>query len=370
MKFCVSACFPLLICLAQTVAQSGPADTKSAEADLRALDEMVTLKAQKLGDWADQHLIISDVINNIWEQNNWTSEADTFARETALRIERIPPWQFKDRLEAIIGAVKGRYRFDDRQTQQFQQKIFKEMWTMSLKYGPTLMRNVEEMLDTRLRGEPFTAQQVARWAQASAPLMEDMQLDVQRFATEFGEILNEDQRSIYKRDRESLNRRLDYFVQKHEAWKRGEWRVEDWGLQDDLLQHPKSQSELSQKAIDRLIGRSALPYQESTWRRYVRAFVRTYELDEAQKRAGGTILDDLVAQAERYRASNSDEISKLNPSAPADHPVLEPIRRMFAELKARLEVIPTERQRKRALDQAPGSRKPPGSHSRPRNSNR
>ena len=368
MKFCISACFPLLLCLAQAEAQSGIADTKGTEADMQALDEIVTLKAQKLGDWADQHRIISDVINNIWEQNNWTSEADSFARETALRIERIPPWQIKDRMEALIGSVKDRYRFDDRQTQQFQNQLFKEMLTNSLKYGPTLMRNLEEMLDTRLRGEPFTAQQVARWAQASDPLMKDMELDVQRFATEFGETLNENQRSIYKRDRESLNRRMDYFVQKHEAWKRGKWRVEDWGLQDDVLHRPKSQSELAQEAVDRLIGRSAVPDEESTWRRYVRAFVRTYELDEAQKRAGGTILDDLVAQADRYRASKTDEISKLNPGERADHPVLEPIRRMFTELKARLEVIPTERQRKRALDRAPASRKPPGSRSRSRNS--
>ena len=370
MKSCVSACFPLLFCLAQATAQSGIADTKGTEADLRALDEMITLKAQKLGDWADQHRIISDVINNIWEQNNWTSEADTYARETALRIERIPPWQFKDRMEALIGAVKGRYRFDDRQTQQFQQQIYKEMWTMSLKYGPTLMRNAEEMLDTRLRREPFTAQQVARWAQASDPLMKDLELDVQRFATEFGQILNEDQRSIYKRDRESLNRRMDYFVQKHGDWKQGKWRVEDWGLQDDVLHRPKSQSELAQEAVDLLIGRSALAVEESTWRRYVRAFVRTYELDEAQKRAGGAILDDLVAQADRYRASKADEIRKLDPGQRVNHPMLEPIRRRFTELKARLEVIPTERQRKKALASAPASRKPPGSRSRPRSSNR
>ncbi|MCZ6652826.1 MAG: hypothetical protein O7D91_07350 [Planctomycetota bacterium] len=364
MKFCISACFPLLLCLAVAEAQSGIADTKGTEADMQALDEMVTLKAQKLGDWADQHRIISDVINNIWEQNNWTSEADSFARETFLQIERIPPWQFRDRLEAMMGAVKGRYGFDDRQTQQFQQQVFKDMWAMSLKYGPTLLRNAEEMLDTRLRGEPFTAQQVARWAQASDPLIKDMELDVQRFATEFGEILNERQLSIYKRDRESLNRRMDYFVRKHGAWKRGKWRIEDWGLQDDVLHRPKSQSELAQEAVDRLIGRSALPYQESTWRRYVRAFVRAYELDEAQKRAGGTILDDLVTQADRYRTSKADEISKLNPGERVNHPMLEPIRRMFTELKARLEVIPTERQRKRALDRAPASRKPPGSRSR------
>jgi len=210
---------------------------------------------------------------------------------------------------------------------------------------------------------------VARWARASDPLMKDMERDVQRFATKFGEILKEDQRSIYKRDQESLNRRMDYFVQKHDAWKRGEWRIEDWGLQDDVLHRAKSESELAQEALDRLIGRSALPYQESTWRRYVRAFVRTYELDEAQKRAGGTILNDLVTQAERYRTSKIDEISKLNPSTREDHPVLKPIRRMFTELKARLEVIPTERQRKRALDHAPASRKPPRSPSRSRNPN-
>ena len=165
--------------------------------------------------------------------------------------------------------------------------------------------------------------------------MKDMELDVQRFASEFGEILNENQRSIYKRDRESLNRRMEYFVQKHEAWKRGEWRVEDWGLQDDVLHRPKSQSEVAQEAVDRLIGRSALPDEESTWRRYVRVFVRTYELDEAQKRACGNILDDLVVQADRYRASQADDIRKLNAGERAHHPVLEPIRRMFAELKAR-----------------------------------
>ena len=334
-------------------AQQPERGSDAAPAELQVLDRELTVRAQQLGDWSEQHRIITSVINNIWKQNDWHTEADRFARETAMRVERIPPWQFKDRMNLLIDATRARYRLDENQVRRFQQQLYQEMWGMTLKYGPTLMHNAREMLDTRLQGEPFTAEQVARWAEAFDPLMGDFEKDVKRMSADFGGTLSDAQRKIFERDLESLNKRMTYFVERSEAWKRGKWRAEDWGLQDDPIHYPQVKLRRAQEAMKRALERRVVADDESTWDRYVRNFITSYQLDEAQQKVCTSILDDVVVRARRYRTTHQDAISRLTRVEQADHALLEPLGTMFAELKSRLNAIPTERQRKQALENAP-----------------
>ncbi len=358
------------LCLAAAAGQSHDEHSDAVPLELQALDRELTAKAQQLGDWSEQYHIVTDVINNIWEQNNWNTEADLFARDTALRIQRIAPWKFEDRMEVLVGSVKERYHFDENQTRQFQEKLYQEMWGLTLKYGPALMGNARDMLDTRLRGEPFTARQVARWARAFDPLMKDFEGDVNRIAADFGAMLTDEQRRIFERDLQSVNKRMTHFVQSSEAWKRGAWRAEDWGLQNDPIHQPENKIRLAQNALNQMLERSVLAHDESTWRRYVRGFITLYELDQAQRKACTTILDDMVTRAKRYRAGKGDDIKKLTPIERSAHALLEPVRTMFTELKSRLNVIPTENQRKQAIERAPTTPQHRRSTRRPRNPNR
>ena len=354
----------ILMVLSIAGASAPPAQRESAPAppELEVLDRELTHKAQQLGDWSEQHQILAGVIKNLWRKNKWNSEADRFARDTALRVERIPPWNFDERMDLLISTTKDRYHLDDRQVEQFQQRFYREMWGMTLKYAPVLMKNVNEMLDTRLRGEPFSAEQVADWAWQFDPLMKNFEQDVSRMVSEFGGTLTDQQRRIFDRDVRSLNKRMTHFTQSIESWKRGEWREEDWGLQDDPVHRPGYEKRMARETLNRMLDRRATNYDESTWQRYVRGFIDLHDLDDAQRRVCTAILDDVVARAERYRFGKIEEINKLNRRQRADHPLLAPIRMMFEELKSRLNLIPTESQRKQALEQA--ARSPRGRRSR------
>ena len=272
-------------------------------------------------------------------------------------------WVYRDGAGAVLGHVQ-RYDLDEQQSVRFQNQMYGEMWKMTVKYGPTLMNNAREMLETRLKKEPFTADQVARWANAFDPLMKGFQTDVTRMAGEFGNILTPEQHTVFDRDLKSVNKRMDYFVSRSESWKKGEWRIEDWGLQDDPIHVPVFKKRLAVDAIDRLLNRRVRPQDEDSWRRYVRGFVKMYDLDAAQQQVCSSILEDLLARAGRYRVLKGREIRQLTAQQRRDHALLQPLREMFVELKSRLNLIPTERQYKRALARAPVL---PKSTRRPRN---
>ncbi|MCH8853095.1 MAG: hypothetical protein IID41_10650 [Planctomycetes bacterium] len=354
----------LLLSAGMLLAQSlggGPDDLPQ---ELQILDRELAAKTQQLGDWSEQYQIVSDVIHNVWSQNNWKTEADLFARDTALQIQQVPPWKLEDRMDLLVEAAGQRYHLDEQQSTRFQNQMYGEMWKMAIKYGPTLMNNAREMLETRLRKEPFTADQVARWANAFDPLMQGFQADVSRMADEFGHMLTPEQRTVFDRDLQSVNKRMAHFASRTEAWKKGEWRIEDWGLQDDPIHLPVYKKRLAVEAIDRLLNRRVRPQDEDSWRRYVRGFVTLYDLDGVQKQVCSSILEDLLARARRYRVLKGQEIRQLTLQQRRDHALLEPIREMFSELKSRLSRIPMERQYKRALAQAPVR---PKSTRRPRN---
>lgn len=318
----------------------------AAPEQLEALDREVTDLTQKLGDWSEQARLIDGVLSNLWEKNGWTSEADQFARQTVSRISKIPPWQFKDRMDTLLQVAGQRYRLDDQQKQRFQQKLYEEMWSTTLKYGPSMFKTAKDALSTRVKGEAFTPQQVARWATDFEPMMEPWRQDTVRMMDEFGAMLTPEQREVFEKDTESLNKRMDYVVRSSKAWKNGAWRPEDWGLQDDPVHQAAYPQRVGPGAATAVRG--ARPDDESTWARYVQHFIKTYQLDEPQQQACSAVLEDMVTRAGRYRTAHTDEIAKLTPLQGLVHPLLQPIRSMFAELKARLETLPTEEQRRRA----------------------
>ncbi len=345
----------VLLCAGGAAAQNERSNQTITELDLE-----LSKLSQQLGDWDQQYPMFATMIQNLWKQNRWDSEADRFARDTALRIEQIPPWQFQKRLELIVDTVRDRYALDDAQTQRFRGQIARDAWGMTMKYGQVVMQQMQEALQTRMRGEPFTPEQVARWADQFAPLMADWQADMDRFTDEFRGGLNPTQAGIFERDVESLHKRMKYIIDSSESWKHGEWQPADWGLQDDPI-HAQALRDGLLDPVRRLPPMPAhfetlsIAGDESTWRRYVLEFIRYFALDEPQRNACNAILEDLILRATRFRSAHHDEIADVPRYQRNVHGALEPVRQMFEELKFRLQQIPTESQR-RTAGRAPTAR--------------
>jgi hypothetical protein len=90
------------------------------------------------------------------------------------------------------------------------------------------------------------------------------------------------------------------------------------------------------------------------WERYVDAFIRVFDLDEAQQTTARSILRELQARRNEYQQTHRDEFQALRDAE--DHKerseisaeLTPPIRAMFDELKARLDRIPRPAQRETA----------------------
>lgn len=120
-----------------------------------------------------------------------------------------------------------------------------------------------------------------------------------------------------------------------------------------------------------------------TWTRYVETFISKYQLDGRQQQQSWQIHGELKKRAEEYRTAHRsdyeavDRIENKNLAAQELKDLNKSILDMFAEMKTRLDSIPTEEQRKvadaaqpvrptasqKALASAPSSR--PGAASQP-----
>jgi len=316
---------------------------------LNELDREVTQKAQQLGDWSEQYELISDAIENIWTQNGWNNEADLWAKNTALEISKIPPWQFQERMQSFSDQISKRYSLDADQVNQFHNQINKEMFYMGMKYAPVGLKQAMEALDTRAQGKPFTPEQIARWVKESDPLIDDWQKDIKRITSEFKSSLTPQQQKILDRDLSSVDKRVHRFLELRLDWRDGKWRAEDWGLQNDPI-HAQDNLRPSGIAHSLPVLSTAVPHDESTWEKYVKAFIKLYNLDESQQNTCTSILNDLVTQARKYRQSHKVEIEKVPAAKRPQHALWAPILRMFEELKSRLNYIPTKAQQRQALE--------------------
>lgn len=93
----------------------------------------------------------------------------------------------------------------------------------------------------------------------------------------------------------------------------------------------------------------------SDWRKYVDAFAAAHALDEGQRNAAEGVLRSLESQAVSFEAARGESIQRLraagNDAALAKE--LKPLEDLFAELKKRLDAIPTAKQRAAAKEQRP-----------------
>ncbi len=322
---------------------------------------------RQMGDWEDQAPIFSEALESMWTRNGWDSEADTAALEFSRSLTRIPPWNFKARLDHLTNAVQERYTLTPDQTRNFQRMVFREGWTLGFKYGPVMVKHAKGLLETRAKGEPFTAEQIAEFERGLDPHIDEMVTDFDRFIDTFEKELTPEQRRILQRDRASYDKRKSYFLDARKGWMDGKWTPEDWGLENDPVHAEALRKQRQAQVVIDADLTGARTFDETTWHRYVRMFIELYELDSSQQQSCRAILSDMLARAEAYRTPRRDIIDKIPNVYQLTAPELEPIRRMFGELQARVAAIPTGEQVQSARIRRPEAFRTPRSKiARPR----
>ncbi|HUW81849.1 MAG TPA: hypothetical protein VMZ31_03500 [Phycisphaerae bacterium] len=297
---------------------------------LSNLQELIR-DAQQLGPWQQNRDLILEANRNLWRQEGWTTESDRFAQQAIEKLTNFPPGQIDERFDAFCDVMAERYSLDAQQRQTLYAIATRDGWASFLRHARPLLPIVREVIATRAAGEPFTAEQVARWCKIVEPMARDMRRQLDKSSAEFARSLRPEQRGRFDRDLVATRRRVDQQMTMMRQWQKGTWRPQDWGLQNDPIHAAAIQDVAQAKAATTRNVPAPAQGDADDWTVYVTNFIVRYGLDDDQQVTAQSILEEV-----RDRAQGR-----------TDH---EATAELFEELKRRLDAIPTQAQRRGADD--------------------
>ncbi len=317
--------------------------------------------------WDDEAQRLRQAATGLWKRNGWNDEADLFARDVACEVTAIPPWDMPTRMQLMMQRIAERYDLNPDQAAQLRESIIREDGAFFRKHGPMVMEFGTEALLTRAKGQPYTPQQVQKWAANLEPLFADVRQTVGRLGKELEPSLNPQAKQKLEADLGSIDKRAKYVDEMRVHWANGEWQPSDWGLEKDPIQTrtaprsadvpapippppppPAPTTPVEPTATLVPIPSHWLPHDPPTWIAYLLHVERRFALDAGQKMTAESIHAELLDRATDYSKSHRPELDPVPAADRPTHSAYEPIRAMFAELQQRLEALPTTSQRQSA----------------------
>lgn len=343
---------------------------------------------QALGDWDEHYEYMVDAAERVFERHGWDSESDLFALEVGREVGAIPPWNMLERHDRFMEMVGDRYLLDEEQMASLQGRLIRMNVELFSRHSDRIMQYAVEAIETRAAGEPFTPEQVARWTTLAEPVFQDVRGSLNAAATDFMRELDPEQRELVEQDMAAANRRMSDIERMGQKWKRGQWDPHDWGMEQDPIQNPggdASGTAASEEAGSRPAEREASagaeptdlaeaegradesarpaggPKADDVWARYVRAFIRKYDLNDEQQQRAWLICRDArqrdevferryQRQMEVLRAKSADRDGDKTGAAMRTRTEKRQaeLERLFNLFKRRLERLPTRAQRRSA----------------------
>ena len=316
-------------------------------------------------DWDEEAVRLRRAAEIVWQRNGWNDESDTFARDVACEVAAIPPWDVVGRLNLLTTRITERYGLSEEAASRFRTSLLGEAGRLLMRHGPVLIEKGREVLAARVRGEPYSPQQVAEWAKDLEPLLVEGQVSADRLAEEIQPSLDAEHKLLLGRDRESYLKRTKFVNELRAQWLEGKWQPTDWGLEADPIQNRTAPPNVADppavlpiqatntpspsllpSAAPIVVLPKWVPHDPRTWYVYVLQFEQRLDLDAGQKSTAESIHGELVERAVDYSKTHRDELFPVPIAERATHTAYEPICAMFAELQARLDALPTTAQLK------------------------
>lgn len=342
---------------------------RSESLDVEALSELGRFgESLRKFDWAQEFPHIRASLENTWDENGWTDEADLFARDVAIGVSEIPPWRPLDRISFVSDRFAERYEASDGLKLRVSLLLVREASGLFLRHGKTLMAQSTEYLEMREVGKPITARDVARWAREGQPILDDLHEVADRVIENVRRRLSPDQREILDRDFQSYAKRRETFVEMMEKWRDGKWEPKDWGMGTDgppvssdgiqALDAPSDVTDFAKPSASGpmpslsagVVGIRCDEFAPESWGACAAEIVEKFGLDAGQLTTADSIVAELSGRAGDYYKRRADRLKSIPRADWPSNAELEPIRKAYAELIERLEAIPTTAQRIRALD--------------------
>lgn len=264
-------------------------------------------------------------------------------------------------------------KMDDEQTRQLSQRA-EEVWMpFFAKHRAEVAPVVDRMLQAQWDPDLPSAEEAQVWARKALKVHDLLVEKMAESNQEIAKMLTPEQLDEFRRLAAQFDGGLKWFKLELEKMERGELSETAWAGRRLSRQERRRRYERKreQKQADQILpSPELLAVTVDAWDAYVTQFVAQFNLDDAQKLAAGSVLADVKARAEQYSKAHADELqaatneitqaSKERRKSIIDDQaeLMQPLNELFAELKGRLEQIPTEAQRSKA--ELPAQAEPPG----------
>ena len=308
-------------------------------------------------DWDSMQPDLIHAMERVFERNGWSEEPDRFTLDVARKVAAFPPWDIPGRINAFAQSVAERYELSPEKAIRFQASLVRESAGLMLRQGPAMLAQGREALQARANGVPYTADQIARWSKDAEPLFLELAQRVDRLSNELDAALDGEKKELFQKDRARYNLRQEVVDRMTARWAKGQWYPEEWGLDDDPIQMHRASSAANSSGPASAAKPVAPPLREvvipsrwidhdpATWIALLLEVRNRYKLDSGQMSTAWSIHGELVERAAAYAEGRSEELTKVPAGERSTHDAYQPIRGLFAELRERLEALPTSSQK-------------------------
>ncbi|MEW6251285.1 MAG: hypothetical protein AB1716_11605 [Planctomycetota bacterium] len=308
----------------------------------------------------------------------------------------VPPdgfWPTPRMLDRIVDRMTDEmaelYNFNGEQLDATR-AIIKQRFPEWLQQNRTQIQPlINEYVEALLGGEPPAADEVADWALRAQPLVGEFRALIQQTTDELRTFMTPEQEVLLNGQLAAMDVGMNFMQQRLDVWAHGGYDPEvDWHRSPDFREKQrererqlKMQAEIAKEAAmgvqsstaqpqpgaaagpPKPAGRSPLDATATDdWVAYVEAFIRRYELNDAQQNRAREILRVKQTEKDKYLRTKADDIQRidgLSKRATTDEQraqvaeelqrVRQPLERMFQDLKDRLDRLPTPSQKRAVL---------------------
>jgi len=221
------------------------------------------------------------------------------AQQQAQSGQRQTWWDTDYMLNWYVKGLTRQYNLTPTQ-EEFTRKLLTKRVKDFLKTNETEMRRMMwEMADYQAKRQIPTPDTVKEWAETGGPIFKEARKAIMDGNMEWREILDDEQKKRHDQDLRGLE---DYFKKMEERMDR--WSKGDVEERDMMPYGAANQNRVSQEPWSH-----AKP--EDAWEIYFRGFSRRYNLNDAQKETGMSILRECRARAEKYRDNHKADFEAI-----------------------------------------------------------
>ncbi len=265
-------------------------------------------------------------------------------------------WDIEQMMEDAVMQLARRYNLNGQQ-EDYTRLLLKTRVREFLKdYEGDVRELLQESIKMRLGQASSDSAALQQWADRAKPLYEAAMSAILEGNSEWGQILDEDQKKIHDGDLKLMRSNATAVNKTLDDWSDGKGKLPAIASAQNSSARTVANKGEAGKVSDG--GRqSSNPLIEGNWTAYVNTFIKVYQLTEKQQNAArNSILKDQLARARKFRETNKKKFAKIETDLREPMPNLppparqnrrkallnrkrdlqKPIRALFVELDRRL----------------------------------